>query len=316
MIAGICMLDDSELKEALSDAKAYFFAGHVDSAVDVLLETLDRCEPESDAAESVYSALGGISCALWTRKDFELNKAVTSRVMNEVLKRVGRKIDSEYLDLYVTACVETGSSPFPIRRLFRHQNLIEVFPDHLQGDVAECGCARGLSFLELCLDHAKRHPGWLGECFHVFDSFEGLSKPIDKDLDFGQTASDARRLADNMVAGRFAFPLELVTENIHRRFPNARLHPGWIPSSFVGQPERTYRFVHIDVDLYEPTRDCLSYFLPRLAKDGIIITDDYSWPGARRAFQEAYEEKSLPLQTTDTLQAFLVSSGAVFHQNK
>jgi hypothetical protein len=313
------MLDESELNEALSDANAYFFAGHVDAAVDLLLETLDECGPESAAAEPIYTRLGAISCALWEKKNFELNKAVTSRVMNEVLKRVGGRTDPEYLDIYVTACIETGSNPFPVRRLFRHQNLIAVFhkvPDDVPGDVVECGCARGLSFLELCLDHGNRHPGWLGEGFHVFDSFEGLSKPVDKDLDLGRSDAKAAHLAENMVAGRFAFSLELVSENVHRRFPNAQLHPGWIPSCFEAQPERTYRFVHIDVDLYQPTRDSLDYFHPRLAKGGIIITDDYIWPGARRAFREFCEEKGLKLHTTDTWQAFLVSPGNPVQRNQ
>ncbi len=308
---GVFMLDETGLTEAISDAKAYFFAGEVDAAVDVLLETLDMCEPGPGAAESIYSTLGGISCALWEKRNFELNKAVTSRVVNAVLKRIGGKTEPDYLDIYVTACVETGSNPFPIRRLFRHRNLIEVFrkvPQDIPGDVVECGCARGLSFVELCLDHGKRHPGWLGEGFHVFDSFEGLSKPVDQDLDFSHADPDATVIAENMVAGHFACPLELVTENVHRRFPDARLHPGWIPSSFEGQPERTYRFVHIDLDLYQPTRDSLVYFHPRVARGGIIITDDYNWPGARRAFQEFCEEKGLEQHTTDTSQAFLVSS--------
>lgn len=313
------MLDESELKEAISDANAYFFAGHVDAAVDVLLEALDQCDPESVAAEPIYSTLGGISCALWEKKDFELNKTVTSRVVNEVLKRFGAKLGPEYLDIYVTACVETGSNPFPVRRLFRHRNLIDVFrrvPDDAQGDVVECGCARGLSFLELCLDYGTRHPGWRGEGFHVFDSFEGLSKPVDKDLEFNPADSNAAHIAENMVAGHFAFPLELVSENIHRRFPGVHLHPGWIPSSLEGQPERIYRFVHIDVDLYQPTRDSLAYFQPRLARGGIIITDDFIWPGARRAFREFCEEKGLELHTTDTWQAFIVNPGTLLHRDQ
>ena len=46
--------------------------------------------------------------------------------------------------------------------------------------------------------------------------------------------------------------------------------------------ETRYRFVHIDVDIYEPTYACLEYFHPRMVEGGLIVIDDYgfpSWPG-------------------------------------
>ncbi len=113
-------------------------------------------------------------------------------------------------------------------------------------------------------------------------------------------------LAANMVRGRFGVSREIVTENVHRVFPRVGFVPGWIPAGFVGQPERVYRFVHIDVDLYQPTLDSLQYFFPRLAEGGIIITDDYDWPGARKAFQEYALEHRLELLATDTSQAYFI----------
>jgi hypothetical protein len=47
--------------------------------------------------------------------------------------------------------------------------------------------------------------------------------------------------------------------------------------------------VHIDVDLYQPTRDSLAFFYPRLVKGGVIVMDDYGFktcPGATRAAEE------------------------------
>ena len=42
--------------------------------------------------------------------------------------------------------------------------------------------------------------------------------------------------------------------------------------------EQKYRMIHIDVDLYRPTLDCLEYFGPRLELGGIIVLDDYGSP--------------------------------------
>ncbi len=58
-----------------------------------------------------------------------------------------------------------------------------------------------------------------------------------------------------------------------------------------------WSFVHVDVDLYEPTLACLEYFVPRLAPGGVIINDDYgsqSFPGAGRAWDLYFEDFGLP----------------------
>jgi tetratricopeptide (TPR) repeat protein len=298
-------VSEHDLTEVLADAQAYFSAGEWDGATDILLEALEELDPASESAERIYKALGGLCCSFYTACKIQEGKATTKRIVEYVLGRLDRSVDAPYLDIYVSACVETGSSPFPIRRVFRHGNLVDIFrsvPDTVAGDVAECGCARGLSFLQLCLAHAEQRPQWNGFGFHIFDSFEGLSEPSEHD----QEDSSAASVGENMQAGYFAFPLELVSKNIHSRFPRVELHRGWIPSSFATQPERVYRFVHIDVDLYQPTIDSLRYFFPRLAEGGIVITDDYNWPGARKAFDEYFGGLGLRPRITDTNQAYLI----------
>ena len=55
-----------------------------------------------------------------------------------------------------------------------------------------------------------------------------------------------------------------------------------------------FSFVHIDVDLYDPTKDSISFFYDRLNADGIIVCDDYGFttcPGATRACNEFLENK-------------------------
>ena len=67
-----------------------------------------------------------------------------------------------------------------------------------------------------------------------------------------------------------------------------------------------YRFVHLDVDLYQPTRDSFDYFYPRLIKGGIIVCDDYNWPGARKAIEEACARFGATFAVTPYLQAVLI----------
>jgi len=65
---------------------------------------------------------------------------------------------------------------------------------------------------------------------------------------------------------------------------------GWIPDSFGEEHAgRAYAFVHLDVDLYEPTKASLEFFYARMPQGGVIVVDDYAsatFPGARLAVEE------------------------------
>jgi len=65
------------------------------------------------------------------------------------------------------------------------------------------------------------------------------------------------------------------------------LRKGWIPQVIHLEETRNYAFVHLDVDLYEPTLTSLQYFFPLLSPGGVIVCDDYGaseFPGASSAF--------------------------------
>jgi len=306
--------EEFTLQEVLSDAEAYFAVGDARGAIEVLFQGWDQFEASgSDSAgEAIRLALTRICHAFWAKRDFETGTQIAAMVVNAALARARRTVEPGFAAVYAQAVAATGTPPFPLRRIFRHQNLVRLFcrvRAHVPGDVAECGCARGLSFMELCLSFRQDHPDWLGEGFHVFDSFEGLSEPGEKDRGFDAADADAAQTARNMQPGNFAVAFELVRENIQRQFPRAELHPGWIPSAFPAVAGRSFSFVHLDVDLYQPTLDSLEYFFPRLAAGGAIITDDYNWPGARTAFHEFGAKHGLQLHTTDTAQAYVLKPG-------
>ncbi len=57
----------------------------------------------------------------------------------------------------------------------------------------------------------------------------------------------------------------------------------------------TYAFVHIDADLYQPTKEALEYFYPKLSSGGVIIIHDYNhnWDGVRIAVDEFCSEQNV-----------------------
>jgi len=218
---------------------------------------------------------------------------------------VSAECSREFDTLYVAALKATGTSAVPLRRRPRLQELAAqlALTRGVAGDVAECGCFRGLSSHLMCQTLRAERRAFDGGGYHVFDSFQGLSEPMPEDA-IPEDDPDAASLRANTGAGQFRAPLELVQSNL-REFPRITFHPGWIPYSFYGLAERRYRFVHVDVDLYDPTADALNYFYDRILPGGAILSDDYGWPGARLAFSEFAAARGLPIEVTPHNQAIL-----------
>lgn len=144
------------------------------------------------------------------------------------------------------------------QRLRRLHRMLDWFlaTEGVEGLTAECGTWVGTSAYVLCAYGAK---------LHCFDSFEGFP--------------------DGSVP-KYRIDPELARGNLEGC--DVVLHRGWIPEVFRQAPEGPYRFVHLDVDHYEPTRDAINFFRPRLAAGGMIVCDDYNvrW-GAVQAVDEA-----------------------------
>jgi len=148
----------------------------------------------------------------------------------------------------------------------------------LPGDTAECGVYRGADSYLICLFNASLQGST--RTHFMFDSFQGLSAP---------TVFDGT----HWKQGDLKSPLEVAQQAL-AQFPDTVFMPGWIPNRFDEIQDRSFAFVQVDVDLYEPTRDSIAFFYPRLVDGGIFLCDDYgfdSCPGATRAVDEFLRDK-------------------------
>ena len=162
--------------------------------------------------------------------------------------------------------------------------------DGLPGDTAECGVYTGASSWFIC-----RHFDHSGKTHHGFDSFAGLPDPALLDGSYwrrGDTRASLEEARNNLAGFR------------------VELYPGWIPTRFADVADQQFCFVHIDVSLYDPTRDCLGFFYPRMVPGGLIVFDDYGSvlqsPGAGRAVDQFMAGRPEPVITSPTAQAFLI----------
>jgi len=160
--------------------------------------------------------------------------------------------------------------------------LMQLVRD-VPGDTAECGVFKGATSYLICkanLNAGDRR------VHHVFDSFAGLSEPSAADGVF-------------WLEGDLACSLDVVRANL-AEFGDAavRFRQGWIPDRFPDVSDQRFSFVHIDVDLYEPTRNNMAFFYPRMQPGGIILCDDYGFttcPGATAAFDDYLNDKPEPI---------------------
>jgi len=172
-------------------------------------------------------------------------------------------------------------------------NFLEVFLEDFINkkktfnDFVECGCWKGQSTYIIASLIKKAR---LNIKLNVFDSFEGLSDFCDVDKSKIKNQSHQDKLSKY-----FKSDLDVLRNNTLQEFDFINYYKGWIPEKFVEIKDKTFSFIHIDVDLYQPTYDSISFFYPRLEKDGIIICDDYNsslFPGAKKAFDEYLENKN------------------------
>ena len=171
----------------------------------------------------------------------------------------------------------------------------------LRGSTVECGGWLGVGSALICRALEGSCSG--DDAHFVFDSFEGLPAPgLNDRVKFGQwwTRGDLKTDTSSI-------------DKLLRPFPHARVEVGWIPDRFAEVGERSFRLVHIDVDLYEPTRDSIAFFFPRLVPGGVLLFDDHgivSCPGARKAAVEYFDDLGIPIVELPTGQAFVIKPPA------
>jgi Macrocin-O-methyltransferase (TylF) len=156
-------------------------------------------------------------------------------------------------------------------------DLLDVLDaNSVEGALVEFGVAQG-GWLAPMLSHMER----TGNIRTVvgFDSFEGLSEPnYAYDYSFWQK-------------GQIAFPIEAAEQFLKAsERPHLRLVKGWVSETLkqpLAESVLKVAFAKVDVDLYEPSVDCLEYLRDRLADGAILFFDDWCYDpniGESKAF--------------------------------
>lgn len=192
----------------------------------------------------------------------------------------------------------TMTSP---ERLYALMNAVRYVVTHnIPGQIVECGVWRGGSMMAVA--RTLLGLGCADRDLYLFDTYEGMTKPVRDDKDFAgndagaefsatQTGPDS---SDYCYAG-----LEDVRKNLSRTgYPTERLHfiKGKVENTIPeGSPEHI-ALLRLDTDWYESTKHELVHLFPRLAVGGVLIIDDYGhWQGCKKAVDEYFADANIPI---------------------
>ena len=165
----------------------------------------------------------------------------------------------------------------------------------IPGDVVECGVWRGGSMQAVA--RTLLAAGDTTRDLHLFDTYEGMPPPTDRDV----RRSD-ERTADELLAAESpddskvwaVATLDDVQDGFSRvPYPGERVHfvQGKVEATIPEHAPEQISILRLDTDWYESTRHELEHLYPRLSPGGVLLLDDYGyWEGAREAVDEFLEQ--------------------------
>lgn len=113
--------------------------------------------------------------------------------------------------------------------------------------------------------------------FYLFDTYEGIPEKI--------VGKDEKKAA---LKNEYSNTYDYVVDSF-KGFKNVNIIKGIVPDSLKTVNIDKVSYLSIDMNWAEPERATLEYFWPKLVKGGIIVLDDYAFPG-RKLQQESADE--------------------------
>lgn len=213
--------------------------------------------------------------------------------------------ETEWSPLDKTTFFPIFSTRQAITRFIETYELYKMV-QNVPGSFVECGVASGQFLMALA------HFCSIFEGYHYlrrvigFDTFEGFVEINDQDKGSG---------AEHMKTGGLAFDsyeiLEQAAELYDRNrvlghIPKIELVRGDIsktlPEYLEKNPHLIVGMLHLDLDLYKPTKDTLELLISRIPKGGMIVFDEPNckdYPGETIAIMETLGLPNLRMQRLD-----------------
>jgi O-methyltransferase len=184
-------------------------------------------------------------------------------------------------------------------KLFALINAVRYTVDaQIEGAIVECGVWRGGSMHAVArtLDERGVHDREL----YLFDTFEGMTEPTDRDRKVtGDAAADLLAAKDKRQWVWAVASIEDVRAGLQTLpYPYERFHlvQGPVEETIPEHCPDKIALLRLDTDWYESTKHELEHMYDRLQPGGVLIIDDYgTWQGSKEATDEFLDETGEPL---------------------
>jgi hypothetical protein len=178
------------------------------------------------------------------------------------------------------------------RRYHLVQAVRHIAKHRIPGAFVECGVWRGGSMMLMA--QTLKQCGDESRDLYLYDTFEGMPPPTERDKDLNGRPAATRLEADEQAKDASHVwaiaSLEEVKRHMMRvSYPPDRIHYviGKVESTIPGTMPPCISLLRLDTDWYESTAHELRHLYPLVSSGGVVIIDDYGyWQGARRAVDE------------------------------
>ena len=229
------------------------------------------------------------------------------RFRTEEEREVGKEVEKIFTKNPDTIEIKLENFPKYVRRqhLKRFLTLYEIYKKLIpvKGSIIELGVFRGFSLTTWAKLSAIMEPENLIRKVYGFDTFEGFPSIHEKDITeeydheaghfYTNVYEELTHLNEIFNKDRFIGHInkvELIKGDCTKT----------IPDFLEKNPHLLVGMLFIDLDLYEPTKVALEYFLPRMHKGSILAFDELDnaqWPGETLALLESMDIRELKIET-------------------
>ncbi len=215
---------------------------------------------------------------------------------------MGERIGPVDLSADVRSVIERAR-PYSLTSTERMASLCEaasyVVRNGIPGAFVECGVWKGGSAMAMALmlqlERDERE-------LYLYDTFQGMSRPTEQDVDFEGTAALEHWPEDESFAWGAVSVDSVRDVMLQTGYPADRmtLVQGKVEDTIPGEAPEQIALLRLDTDWYESTLHELEHLYPRLAPGGILIIDDYGHHlGARKAVDEYFAGDRIFLHRID-----------------
>tara|TARA_B100001059_G_C17836721_1_gene588655 strand:+ start:112 stop:786 length:675 start_codon:yes stop_codon:yes gene_type:complete len=169
-----------------------------------------------------------------------------------------------------------------IGKLLYHYEIYKMIKN-IPGDIVECGVFKGASLVRFLTFRAILENNFSRKIlgFDIFGKFPLEKRKNDKNFILNFEKNTGNGISINELCDIFK----------EKKFDNFELIKGdvkvTIPKFLKRNPETKIALLHLDLDVYKPTKLALEKFIKHMSPRGIILIDDYSLAhGSTKAIDE------------------------------